>query len=1004
MAPKVVQNKPAPPSTVIPQPAARRAEMPEEGPQTRQGARVAKDVTTRFTDPEPDAVARAAKVKIDKKVAHEEGKLRALEAKGPVQKWGRKQRAVSDLQDTRKQLIAKNKPTDSIDAAIQSAKKEVMALARDADVVAYKDQDKTVRGIKRSVRSETPDDKARGNVAAGKADVADKRRKANLLSDTPEVKRYQNLVQTVRILARDLQGRREAWKDASPEYREQLKAEGEEVRARYDAAKVDRSAASIHPAVKRWQAAEDDAVLAERDLATEPRPQSNQQPLDVDDVSSPQVRESVSEKRGKVRARKAAEQPKPVGEAATDKPAAAPDPGEQSIISEQAGPRPEKAPTVVTEKQAQSVEVEVDDLINEQANTNHRFVWAHDGVEVTNQAAIEANPRGAFVRGAKLEGDESNLLLGIPRSGSGYSPEDILNPIADRQLNAEIEKEQRGTLARLTTRIRDSYALRDGDGEVRTWKTPEGARKAAERHGPGKWVEHGYFDDGERFMVIPAEVDKRIRGQLAPAGRIERGGRYLTRQAIRATLPFSVLWHAGNIADLSLRMALSTPPSDWVRSGPEYARLLAQHMDDIDPDVREELLATLKGHVGSRRTVRDPRASDILYNPESGDYRFPRIASVSNAIGDVVKSLPPSRLIDRTFDAASMIESGLVNRVVGSEARRMAEQLGHHMNDASAQMQALAKDLIDDPARVHDLGSRVLEVTGDYTTRAPWERKVLRGIDPFFKWLKAANKFVFLTLPKKHPIKTALMFQAMTLSADERSKMGLNYYWSDEELDTLRAKLDWKPRQAGYMAGASGDESGLVPTVPFTSAGEAATLLGNPDALASRPLSYATRPLTALGAFNPALKAAGVKKVKGGYYQTPGALALKGLPGGGEVGDLRIKQGGKKAHIKRAAQLGSEVTVPGLKQAREVQEGGTKPKVYSTAWAPESAEKGAGGRERSTAFGIDKVLNPAHKQRFQDAETSSDVQPAIAEKGQMFQVKMRNTDGSYTVFWARRTR
>ena len=996
-----------PQSTTIPQPTAKTRPITER-PETRQGARVDRAVTTRFTDPEPDAVASAAKAKIERKVQTEETALRQLEAKGPVQKWGRKERAVAELQDRRKELIARNKPTEAIDAAIQSTKKEVMELARHEDVAAYKAKDKEVRGIRRAVRTETPDDRARASVAAGKADVADKRRKANLLADTAEVRKFRNLGRAVSVLARELEGGRQRYKDASPEYRPQLEAEGKEVRARYDQAKVDRSAARMHPAVKRWQEAEDEAELAENDLATEPRPRSNQQPLDVDTVQAPQVRESASERRGKVRARKAAEQPKPVGEAATDKPAGAPDPGEQSIVSEQVERRPETParaePRVVTQEQAQTVAVDVDDVISEQATSNHRYVWAHNGQQVTNEAAIKANPQGAFVRGAKLEGDESNLLLGIPRSGSGYSPEDLLNPIADRQLDAEIEKEQRGTLARLTTRVLDSYAMRGPDGEVRVWKTPEGARKAAQRHGPGEWVEHAYFDDGERFAVIPAEVDKRIRAQLAPAGRIERGGRYLTRQAIRGTLPFSMLWHAGNIADLTARVALTTPPADWVRRGPEMARLLSEQMEQVDPDVRDELLATLKGHVGSRRTVRDPRATDILYDPESGEYKFPRLASVSNQIGDVVKQLPPSRIIDRAFDSASWLESGLVNRVVGTEARRMAQQLGHHMEDASAQMAALAKDLVDDPAKVHELGARVLEVTGDYTTRAPWERKVLRGIDPFFKWLKAANKFVFLTLPKRHPVKTALMFQAMSLSADERSKMGLNFYWSDEELDELRGKLGWRARQEGYMAGAVGDEGGLAPTGPLTSAGEAATLLGDPAKLAGRPLSFATRPLTAAGALNPALKAAGVKKVKGGYYRTPGEIALKGLPGGGEVGDLRIKQGDKNAHYKRALQLGSEVTVPGLKQARQVQEGGTKPKVYSTAWAPKSEKVGAGGRPRSTAFGLDTIVNPGHKQRFQDSETSSDVQPAVAGKGEMFQVKMRNLDGSYTVFWARRER
>ena len=90
------------------------------------------------------------------------------------------------------------------------------------------------------------------------------------------------------------------------------------------------------------------------------------------------------------------------------------------------------------------------------------------------------------------------------------------------------------------------------------------------------------------------------------------------------------------------------------------------------------------------------------------------------------------------------------------------------------QVQAFGKELGTNRALEAHAQRYTEDIVGRWGKVSPGMRKTL-GLAPFAQWLGAASRYVLMTLPAHHPIKTSILAGISEMTADERERMGLSY-------------------------------------------------------------------------------------------------------------------------------------------------------------------------------------------------------------------------------------
>lgn len=521
---------------------------------------------------------------------------------------------------------------------------------------------------------------------------------------------------------------------------------------------------------------------------------------------------------------------------------------------------------------------------------------------------------------------------------------------SDRVKRGALEREQRTTMRRLAQIVGHHHAL-TRDGEQLRFATAAAAKQAApDGYEPMPYEKRG---QAEKFVLVPSGVARLVDSYIRPAGRPEQVLQWVTRMGVRATLPFSTLWYAGNVVDMYTRLALTMTPAH-ARHAKQFADALRTNLAGLNPRLADELLGPIAtGHYGSLETVSGPRLATALLGPGRGpalgEGRSPKQQAQQARAERINKLLDPlvrddelrganfvSYMTSKAFDVASRIEQGPRMRMSGDEAMRYARELGIMVDDFRAGAKQLAEKLDEHPELLFALQSRVLEVAGDFSTRKAADRAMLLGLDPFWRWFKAANKFVFSTLPERSPMRLALLMQASLWTRDERRKAGLDFYITDDEARRLRVLLDYPDQQDPFLAGAYQQGDGAVATGFMTSFGEAGQLVHEPERIAGRFGGF----------FGPGLGALT------GHYRRIGDQAAALAPGGSKLDDLDLHMDGDEER-RRAAALFSEPLLKGARQVRTTLEGGERPARDSVWWAPKSNKYG------DLASGLNRTFNPA---------------------------------------------
>lgn len=321
----------------------------------------------------------------------------------------------------------------------------------------------------------------------------------------------------------------------------------------------------------------------------------------------------------------------------------------------------------------------------------------------------------------------------------------------------------------------------------------------------------GELDPKTPIAFMPVKIAKEFRAEATPSSPGLKGLQATSTGFKRAVLPFSPGFYIGNAFDNGLRTVLA----------------------GIRPD------HFVVGHLLERRMSKETKA-ELL----------------GGAFYSSVDRLAPHRSVDSVFVGEDMVSKSLRSMAEWSHKHGWKQAvakagplaiagISHLLLSANAmlterlpQMGALGKIALADMRETQGSWARVLthfseaadefakgtpklstmtrlqkgleEVYGNYSRMSPGARKILSTVVPFWTWMRAAYKFVYVTMPAHHPIQTGL------LTAAQRA--------NQKHLEAFGLEPEGEKPVEGYLTGSIPNDAtgGLIPTANYNSFGFAA--------------------------------------------------------------------------------------------------------------------------------------------------------------------------------------
>jgi hypothetical protein len=413
--------------------------------------------------------------------------------------------------------------------------------------------------------------------------------------------------------------------------------------------------------------------------------------------------------------------------------------------------------------------------------------------------------------------------------------------------------------------------------------------------------------------LIPEAVVERLREHNAPPRTAEKIFQSYTSAFKNTVLPLSDKWLLGNTFEVEMRslfngLGLGQPGLSL--GNRRFAnRYLKAFEEEHGPEATKQFVVQTigGGHYSSvaRTEVfrRDMHGFSRAFNYLISKPGARQIYGVWDAYKSAI------------FRGNSWFERQPQYAALGKVAKREVQQRIDSWHGALHVSDEALHDLVkgDIHTAAQEKYARYIEdVFGKWGKNSPAARHFLVGYAPFYMWARAASRFVLVTLPFKHPIKTALIAAGAEMTQTEREKYGLDLFA--------------KNRVPGFlMGGIPLSSGGLQPTSNYSSFG----------VFADYPAALANFVLPQFG---------GLDTLRG--------ISWRGdqiqLSGGGQpnVGQL----------VALAAYTQLEATMPVLALARRVEEGGGSSADTSTVLTPKvtkGTQQGrslVGGLER--AFGL----------------------------------------------------
>lgn len=419
---------------------------------------------------------------------------------------------------------------------------------------------------------------------------------------------------------------------------------------------------------------------------------------------------------------------------------------------------------------------------------------------------------------------------------------------------------------------------------------------------------------GGPVAYVPDALYGRLLEHFHPSNTLEKAVQAVNTGFKGAVLPFSPSFYVGNAADNYLRAALAgIGPSDiflgrkLMTGKTAFGRKISEPVD-VGP--RESIQpGAMYGSVARTQPYRDAR-----------QFQNSSLGGLARAM-HAVRETPGPKQAYAAFKASSGVLLELNSRLferlpqygaIGKEARRQLQATSGHWHHAlmigDDAFRDLANGLRNTDKQIQ-YAKAVEQAFGNWGKNGPAARGVLANLVPFWQWARASTRFVLLTLPAHHPIKTGLIAAAAEMTEAERKKFGLDKF-ADEPLP-------------GFLQGTIPSGGGVLRNLPkYTSFG----VFGDyPEFIGRMFFAQGSSPLNALEGLDwkgdkltkadgsPAddTERAKAAILAAGEQFIPGINLLEGALGGElEKFSPLATESGEKLDYLRKLSKSQEITVP----------------------------------------------------------------------------------------------
>lgn len=298
---------------------------------------------------------------------------------------------------------------------------------------------------------------------------------------------------------------------------------------------------------------------------------------------------------------------------------------------------------------------------------------------------------------------------------------------------------------------------------------------------------------GQEYILIPKIVADRLNEHIEAEEKIGQFWRWFNREFKGSVLPFNPRWHVGNIVDMTIRLLAEGAGPRSLYRGRKIIKYLEQHNPELLVQIQAEiggghLMTASKAQVAGKLTEAVPayrrramvgefkQAAGRVENPK--DLIDPNFVKAGKNIFDYVLTSPLRgyrRAQQGSFALGQFIEENYRYAAFGKHTTKALDELGANWARSMFWNKKVLEDLslfLESPTNVNMLGKYTLKTLGNYTAMSPRYRRMVGSYLPFGLWARAAATFV-LTLPVRHPIKSAFFAQVAKMTEEERKEYGL---------------------------------------------------------------------------------------------------------------------------------------------------------------------------------------------------------------------------------------